>query len=168
MKTKTKITLYVLAAGIFTITTAFVYQQNGEWKAPSSANQLENPLKDNVSATDEGKKLYKQIDEWKAPPEADKLINPVANDVKATAKGKKIYEKMCWICHGKTGEGDGPAGVNLNPKAKNFAGKEAQLQTDGSIFWKITNGRGSMASYKKSLTIEERWQLVNYIRVLGK
>lgn len=58
---KTKTAIIVLTVGIFTIIAAFVYQQKGDWKAPSSANQLKNPYKNNVSATNEGKKLYKQM-----------------------------------------------------------------------------------------------------------
>jgi mono/diheme cytochrome c family protein len=132
---KKKTTLIGFALGIFTVTTAFVYQQNSEWKAPVSANQLKNPIKGNVSATEEGKKLYKQ---------------------------------MCAICHGNTGKGDGMAGMSLNPRPANFTTEKVQSQTDGAIYWKLTEGRSPMASYKNILKEEQRWQLVNYIRTLKK
>ena len=35
--------------------------------------------------------------------------------------GKSIYEANCSPCHGMKGEGDGPAGANLNPKPRNYA-----------------------------------------------
>ena len=41
-------------------------------------------------------------------------------------------------------------------------------ETDGSLFWKMTNGRGPMPSWRDTLSDQERWQLVNYIRKLGK
>ena len=39
--------------------------------------------------------------------------------------------------------------------------------TDGGIFWKMREGRGAMPSFKKLLTGEERWHLVNYLRALA-
>ena len=77
---------------------------------------------------------------------------------------KILFQKLCWTCHGKTGLGDGPAGKNLNPKPKNFRLEGVQDQSDGELYWKISNGKGVMLPYKHSLGEEQRWQLVNYIR----
>ncbi|MEQ9221250.1 MAG: c-type cytochrome [Cyclobacteriaceae bacterium] len=105
---------------------------------------------------------------WKAPAEANKLKNPVAGQENAIKQGKKIYATYCVICHGEKGKGDGAAGVALNPKPGNFTTSTFTTQSDGAIFWKITEGRAPMASYKASLTEEQRWQLVSYIRTLKK
>lgn len=107
------------------------------------------------------------IDEWKAPLQADKLTNPLKGDASATAEGKIIYMQMCIICHGDKGKGDGVAGVALNPKPGNFVTQKVQAQTDGALFWKITEGRPPMASYKGIFTETQRWQLVNYIRTFN-
>ena len=56
---------------------------------------------------------------------------------------------------------------NLKPRPGNFTKDAVQLQTDGAIYWKMTEGRAPMASYKTALTEQQRWQLVNYIRQLG-
>jgi mono/diheme cytochrome c family protein len=106
--------------------------------------------------------------EWKAPAEADKLTNPVKGNAAATDAGKKIYVQFCVVCHGEKGKGDGIAGISLDPRPANHASQKVQAQTDGAIFWKITTGKPPMASYKTSLTETQRWQLVNYIRELGK
>lgn len=111
---------------------------------------------------------FKQTSEWKAPPEADKLKNPYKGNAEATAEGKKLYNMYCATCHGTKGKGDGVAGAALNPKPANFTSEKLQSQTDGAIFWKLTNGRPPMAAYKDILKEEQRWQLVNYIRELGK
>jgi mono/diheme cytochrome c family protein len=111
--------------------------------------------------------IYQKGD-WKAPKEADALKNPVKDSEEATLEGQKLYTNMCVICHGKKGKGDGVAGVNLNPRPTNFTTTNVQQQTDGAIYWKITEGRVPMASYKSILTEEQRWQLVNYIRKLKK
>lgn len=111
---------------------------------------------------------FQQTNEWKAPVEADKLSNPFAGNAVATAKGKTLYITYCTVCHGTTGKGDGPVGGGLTPKPANHSSQKVQSQTDGTIFWKLTNGRAPMAAYKDILKEEQRWQLVNYIRELGK
>lgn len=35
-------------------------------------------------------------------------------------KGETIFKTSCAVCHGNTGEGDGPAGIALNPRPKDF------------------------------------------------
>lgn len=105
---------------------------------------------------------------WKAPAAADLLKNPFAGDAAATEKGKKTYMTLCNVCHGDKGKGDGIGSAALNPKPANHTSASVQGQTDGTLFWKITNGRGAMVPYKQTLTDEQRWQLVNFIRVLGK
>lgn len=105
---------------------------------------------------------------WKAPATAKSLTNPLKNNPKATDEGKKLYTNMCVVCHGNKGRGDGIAGMTLKPRPTNLTQAFVQDQVDGEIFWKITEGRAPMASYKELLTEEQRWQLVNYIRVLKK
>jgi mono/diheme cytochrome c family protein len=105
---------------------------------------------------------------WKAPVTASKMENPLKGDDGATSKGKKLYKQMCAICHGDAGKGDGMAGSSLNPRPANFTSSSIQSQTDGEIYWKLTEGRAPMASYKAILKDNQRWQLVNYIRTFKK
>ena len=106
-------------------------------------------------------------DSWQAPESAKDIKNPYSGNVIAAQKGEQLYSKLCWTCHGKNGKGEGPAAANLNPKPKNFSSVELQKQTDGELFWKLSNGKGMMVPYKHSLNEEKRWQLVNYIRTLS-
>ena len=106
--------------------------------------------------------------DWKAPDAVNKMINPLKGNTKSTEKGKKIFELMCWTCHGLKGAGDGPASKDLELKPANHTTDEIQKQTDGALFWKISNGRGTMIGYETVLSDNQRWQLVNYIRELGK
>jgi len=107
-------------------------------------------------------------EEWVAPASANSLKNPFKGSTSATEAGKKLYKQYCAICHGNSGKGDGMAGTSLNPRPSNFTVDKAQNQTDGAIYWKMTEGRPPMASYKSILKEEQRWQLVNYIRTLKK
>ena len=106
--------------------------------------------------------------QWVAPAAAKNYKNPFSGDAKATMAGKKLYKQYCVICHGARGKGDGVAGMTLQPRPSNFTKPEVQNQPDGAIYWKLTKGRSPMASYKTTLTKDQRWQLVNYIRTFKK
>lgn len=112
--------------------------------------------------------INRKNEEWRAPAEADKISNPLKGDAAPAEAGKKLYVQFCTVCHGDKGKGDGIAGMNFNPRPANHTSKKVQSQTDGAIFWKITTGKAPMAVYKGLLTETQRWQLVNYIRELGK
>ncbi len=107
-------------------------------------------------------------EEWVAPAWTDTLKNPFSNDIKAISEGKKIYESACWSCHGMGGKGDGPAAQTINPKPADHTSEIVQKQSDGSLYWKITKGRGVMAPYEKVYSKQQRWKLVCYIRKLKK
>ncbi|MGL2993633.1 c-type cytochrome [Flavobacterium sp. TSSA_36] len=109
-----------------------------------------------------------QESNWKAPVAADALKNPFKGNAKATVEGKHIFEQMCVLCHGVKGKGNGEAGLTLGTKPANFLAFKVKKESDGVIFWKITNGKSPMAGYDELLTEEQRWQLVNYIRELEK
>ncbi|CAM2959274.1 Cytochrome C oxidase, cbb3-type, subunit III [Flavobacterium succinicans] len=112
--------------------------------------------------------VFAQDSDWKAPKSADAIKNPLAGNSKATAEGKRIYEQMCVLCHGIKGKGNGEAGLTLDKKPANFLAFKVKKETDGVIYWKITNGKSPMAGYEELLTEDQRWQLVNYIRALEK
>lgn len=107
-----------------------------------------------------------QNPDWIAPAHSNSLKNPFVSNAKATAEGKTIYNQMCVLCHGLQGKGNGEAGLSLEKKPANFLALKVINQTDGNIFWKITNGKAPMASYEELLTDDQRWKLVNYIREL--
>ena len=109
-----------------------------------------------------------QEKKWVAPASADKIVNPIKGDTKASVSGKKLYKMMCAVCHGSKGKGDGMAGAGLTPRPTNLTSDAVQSQTDGAIFWKITNGRAPMAGYETSIPEKKRWEIINYIRTLKK
>ncbi len=104
---------------------------------------------------------------WKAPETAKSIKNPFKGDPKVIEAGKKLFAQQCATCHGNSGKGDGPAGKYLGKKLPDFTSETFQQQTDGEIFWKISNGNAPMPTFKEILTEEQRWQVVNFIRTLS-
>jgi len=93
-------------------------------------------------------------------PEYARIKNPVAIDAKSIAEGKKLYGKYCIACHGEAGNGG--TGPNLTGSVRIHG------NTDGEMFHIITDGVAgtAMRGFKKDLTEEMRWRLVNYIKSL--
>lgn len=109
-----------------------------------------------------------QTKSWVAPPDADNMKSPIAGSPSALAEAKTLYTANCGPCHGDKGRGDGPAAPGLNPKPADHSSEAVQKQTDGAIFWKLSEGRAPMPAYKKVFTDQQRWELVVYIRTLAK
>jgi mono/diheme cytochrome c family protein len=109
-----------------------------------------------------------QTETWVAPKSADALKNPLKSDEAATATGQQLFSTVCFVCHGNQGKGDGISAAALAKKPADLTSAKVQRQSDGAIFWKITEGNPPMLRFKESLSEEQRWSLVNYVRKLGK
>jgi hypothetical protein len=60
-------------------------------------------------------------------------------------EAKEIAESRCAMCHGKTGKGDGPNGVTLNPKPQDLTTKEWQKSvSDAQVRSVILKGGGAI------------------------
>jgi mono/diheme cytochrome c family protein len=105
---------------------------------------------------------------WAVPSDANNLANPLKDIVKATRQGKGIFQEQCYTCHGNYGKGNGPVAVSISPKPADLTSSKVQSQSDGAIFWEITNGKSPMPAFKNALTRDQRWALVTYIRSLPK
>ena len=103
---------------------------------------------------------------WEAPKDTKKIKNKILNNSESINKGGAIFKSLCIACHGETGKGDVPAMQSLNPKPADLTIKSFQKQTDGEIFWKISEGKGLMASYKNILSENDRWNVINYLRTI--
>lgn len=68
---------------------------------------------------------------------------PVPKGLKGDlAWGRTFYMANCFVCHGVTGEGDGPRAYFNIPRPRNFTSKEArQVLNKPRIFDSITKGR---------------------------
>ena len=110
-----------------------------------------------------------QTKPWNVPADKAKTSNPVKTSAASISEGKTLWSTHCASCHGKTGLGDGAKASTLNTAPPDFSKAGFQGQTDGSIFFKTSEGRGDMPSFKKKITDQEDiWNLVDYMRSLKK
>ena len=110
-----------------------------------------------------------QTKPWVVPDKYNQMENPVKADAESLKDGKVLWDKHCASCHGKTGMGDGTKAAQLETEVSDLTTADAQKQSDGSLFYKIQEGRDDMPTFKKKITDEEDvWLMVNYIRSLKK
>ena len=102
---------------------------------------------------------------WLVPDNYKNMKNPVASNAESIANGKTLYATHCKSCHGTKGLGDGTKAATLKTEPGNFSSADFQSQTDGSIFYKTSEGRDDMPGFKKKIPdAEEIWSVVNYMR----
>jgi hypothetical protein len=106
--------------------------------------------------------------------DAKAMKNPIPVNDANLAKGKALFEGKgtCFNCHGKAGDGNGPAGAILNPSPRNFTNcKFHKKRKDGELFWVIKNGSagtGMVSLVPGTITEEEAWIIINYERTFCK
>jgi mono/diheme cytochrome c family protein len=106
---------------------------------------------------------------WPVPDKAAKTPNPIKSSSESIAAGKALWMQHCSSCHGKTGLGDGSKAAQLKTQPEDLSTAAMQAQSDGSLFYKISEGRTDMPSFKKKLPdAEDIWDLVIYMRTLKK
>ena len=104
---------------------------------------------------------------WAVPDKYSSIKNPVKADDESIKKGKDLYVTHCNSCHGKKGKGDGPKAAQLETECGNFTTAAFQKEPDGALFYKISEGRKDMPSFKKKIPgTNDIWNVVNYLRTL--
>ncbi len=91
-------------------------------------------------------------------------------DAASVAAGEKSYVKYCVPCHGVGGHGDGPAGVALKPRPRDFSSpKNFKSKNDGELFEVVNKGGASeklsvmMPAWGGTLNKSQIWQVIAYI-----
>lgn len=112
-------------------------------------------------------KMDMQPKPWPVPAAAKAKKNPVANDAASLKTGKSLWNTHCRSCHGTKGLGDGTKSARLKTDPGDFSKPDFQAQTDGEMFYRLSEGRDDMPGFKKKIPDEDdRWSLVNFMRTL--
>ena len=113
-------------------------------------------------------KMQQDTVKWVAPASANDLMNPIESNDENIAAGLSLYKKLCRSCHGRNGDGQGVEAEDLETATTDFTNSLFIEQTDGSMFWKISEGRKDMESFKKRLDEEEIWLVILYIKTFSE
>lgn len=98
---------------------------------------------------------------WEVPANKNKEVSPFKFDATTQKEGSALFTKQCIACHGEPGKNNG---AQLNPLPGDPSSEKFRNQTDGSLFYKITYGRGLMPKFSSVLKEDERWKIISYIR----
>ena len=98
--------------------------------------------------------------------EGSKLPNPVRPTPESVARGKPLFAIYCAPCHGPEGAGDGPVGPKFIP-ATDLRQPATQQKSEGYLAHYIGHGGAIMPAYGEAISVEERWDIVNYVRSLA-
>ncbi len=96
------------------------------------------------------------------------LKNPVAYDQVSVERGKQAYAYFCIQCHGPRADGNGTVGQSFAPLPSNLASEDVQGQSDGELYAKILLGFGRHPMLFTTVSEQDAWAVVNYIRSLKK
>jgi mono/diheme cytochrome c family protein len=78
-----------------------------------------------------------------------------------------LYDIYCTVCHGADGRGGGPVGKYFRVVA-DLTSSSIQAYSDGLMYSIIREGGFNMPAYAESLSRQERWAVVRYVRTLRR
>jgi mono/diheme cytochrome c family protein len=84
---------------------------------------------------------------------------------KDSAEAARLFNINCAICHGADGKANGPIAGKIGAVA-NLTIDAYIKMADGTMYHSIQYGKNNMGSYASQLSRKQRWQMVQYIRML--
>ena len=129
-------------------------------KQPSVRPQEEPRVPPTHSIPTQGKEAV--IDRVEA---GKRLQNPIKATKTSIENGKRLFQIYCTPCHGPQAMGNGPVAKKFVPPP-NLTLEVFRKRPDGFIYETIRSGGPIMPSQGEALVPEERWDIVNYLRVL--
>jgi mono/diheme cytochrome c family protein len=102
------------------------------------------------------------------PKQEPVLENRPLPGVNSLEVGKRLYLRLCEVCHGTSGQGDGPVASILTPQPANLT-VHVPHYSDRVLFQYVYNGIPGtrMLPLSGTLSEEEIWHLVNYIQTMA-
>nr|NIV29562.1 c-type cytochrome [Anaerolineae bacterium] len=82
-------------------------------------------------------------------------------------EGAELYGIYCEVCHGGDGGGEGPVAEYFR-RMPDLSAPYVKRYQDGRLYTIIRQGGFSMPAYASSMSVNERWAVVHYLRTLGE
>ena len=95
------------------------------------------------------------------------MKNPITDKAASASRGEKLFVNNCAKCHGLSGNGYGTVAHSFTTWPRQlWVWNNTGEETDGYLFWFITNGRSDMPPFGLILSENNRWDLINYIKTI--
>jgi mono/diheme cytochrome c family protein len=95
--------------------------------------------------------------------------NPIPRTAQSVDRGKQLFQQYCAVCHGPGGQGDGAAAASLAKRPDDLTRiAPPPYFPDGVVAYRIANGAEAMPGWKGTLSAEQIWDLINFIRSLHR
>jgi len=95
------------------------------------------------------------------------LVNPILPTKENLNQGKAKFLTLCSPCHGNFADGDSRLRGQF-PNPPTLHSDKVHQWPDGRIFHIITEGQNSMPAYAQNISVQDRWIIIEYIRVLER
>ncbi|MEQ8404069.1 MAG: cytochrome c [Oceanicaulis sp.] len=83
-------------------------------------------------------------------------------------RGRVVYDRVCALCHGRTGRGDGIIVARSFPAPPSYHSDRLKDMAPSYVVEVITNGYGVMYPYANRVVPEDRWAAAAYIQALQR
>ena len=94
------------------------------------------------------------------------LSSPLVTNQANIEAGEKVYVAMCTQCHGTEGKGDGALSRNGHIAGIPSYSDKLKDLPEGKMYHTLTWGKGLMGSHASQLSQRQRWEVIEYIKVL--
>jgi len=100
--------------------------------------------------------------------DAQALTNPPPLTKALIDRGQQRYDIFCIVCHGPTGDGDGPVVKRGFPAPPSYHIPRLVAAPPAYIVDVITHGHGVMYSYADRVAPADRWAIAAYVKTLQR
>ncbi len=102
---------------------------------------------------------------WVVPADQAVKLSPFEFSAESQKAGSEIYSINCASCHGAPGKANA---VALVPPPGDPAAEKFQANSDGDMYYKLREGKGAMPSFKNTLSPDQIWNVISYLRSYNK
>jgi mono/diheme cytochrome c family protein len=93
---------------------------------------------------------------------------PIQTTPDLLRRGQQRFNITCAMCHGATAAGNGITKQYGLTTVVTLQDDRIRKMADGEIFDTITHGKNTMMAYGPTLTVDDRWAVIAYLRALQR